>query len=403
MLAKSWVARGALILAWSTGAGCGGDDDSGPRQRPRDAGHDVSNVPNDAGSDARSDSSSDTTGPVINLTGTTDVVVDCGGTYTEPGVSASDNTDGTVSVTTTGADQIRTTGPGRFTITYSARDAAGNASQVQRNVFVCGPACGEAGKAAVNLSNWERSQYEFFSQPDASWVLGPDGLSVVQQVNADASILLSDFEVTDTAIEGGWRMASSDGDNDFVGFVFGYQDRGHFYLFDWKQGDQDDPSAGLAEAGMALKIVNLGAFADGGARTDAGGDTGPDGGLIQFVSRDFWATAGTENVQLIRQNGVPLRNDVPWKFNTDYRFFLEFHPGSFRISVHELGAGDAGSGDSGAGDSGTSTELISWSVQDSTYQDGKFGFYNYSQGAVSYTSFTRRDTPGACSTVQRDQ
>ena len=50
-----------------------------------------------------------------------------------------------------------------------------------------------------------------------------------------------------------------------------------------------------------------------------------------------------------------------------------------------------------------SSELESWTVQDSTYVDGRFGFYNFSQGPVTYKSFTRRDTPGACSTVRGDQ
>ncbi len=401
---KSWLGKGALILAWSTAAGCGGDDDNTPRQRPRDAGsdardagnlpvdgshdaRDASNVPEDAGSDGAGDSSADTTAPVINLTGPTDVVVDCGGTYTEPGAAASDNTDGAVSVTSTGADQITTTAPGRFVITYAARDAAGNTSQSQRNVFICGPACGEAGQQPVNLSTWARIQYELNSQPDGNWVLGGDNLSVTQTVNADASILLSDFEVTDTAIQGGWRMGSSD-DDDFVGFVFGYQDRGHFYLFDWKRGTQDG-----AEVGMSIKVVNLGAFSDGGIGFDAGADAGPDGGApVQLLTSDLWPTAGSANVQVLRQNGEPLRNSVPWAYNTDYAFFLEFHPGSFRITVNRE-----------ATDGGAPTELVSWSVQDSTYQNGKFGFYNYSQGPVTYTSFTRRDTPGACSTVLRDQ
>ncbi|HEY6557669.1 MAG TPA: immunoglobulin-like domain-containing protein [Polyangiaceae bacterium] len=380
-------------MAWSSSAGCGGDDDSSPRQRPRDAGsdaRDASNQPEDAGSDAHPDSSSDMTAPVINLTGPTDVVVDCGGTYTEAGAAASDSTDGAVSVTMTGADQITTVGPGRFVITYSARDAAGNTSQVQRNVFVCGPACGETGKAPVNMSTWAVEQFAMGPQGNANWDRAPDGLSVVQRLNADGSILLSDFEVTDTAIEGGWRMdAAGNNDNDYVGFVFGYQDRGHFYLFDWKQATQD-----VAQVGMSLKVVNLGAFRDGGLPLDAGADAdaGPDGGaLIQLLTNDLWPTAGSENVQILKQDGSPLHNSVPWKFETDYRFFLEFHPGSFRITVHEL-----------TGDGGAPIELVSWSVQDSTYVNGKFGFYNYSQGPVEYTSFTRRDTPGACSTV-RDQ
>ncbi|HMJ11364.1 MAG TPA: immunoglobulin-like domain-containing protein [Polyangiaceae bacterium] len=409
MLVKSKLSVGALILAWGAAvASCGGDDDTSPRQRPSDAGSDARDSGNqtvDSGSDARdsgnplgdsgsdaADSApdgSDTTGPVITLNGPPEVVVDCGGSFTDPGASATDNSDGAVSVTATGANQITTTGPGRFVVTYSARDAAGNTTQSQRSVYVCGPACGEAGKDPVDLSTWGVVQYALGSQPVANWVRADAGaFSATQTVNADASILLSDFEVTDTAIEGGWSMTNADGDDDFVGFVFGYQDRGHFYLFDWKRATQD-----AASVGMSLKVVNLGAFADGGLPLEGGSDAGPDAStpLIQLSTNDLWPTAGSVNVQVLKQNGVPLRNSIPWNFNTSYAFFLEFHPGSFRIRVQQ-----------NAADGGAPTQLASWSVEDSTYRNGKFGFYNYSQGPVTYTSFTRRDTPGACSTV-RDQ
>ena len=44
-----------------------------------------------------------------------------------------------------------------------------------------------------------------------------------QTVNADASILFSDFALTNDHIEGTWRVDTA-GDDDFMGFVFGYQD-----------------------------------------------------------------------------------------------------------------------------------------------------------------------------------
>ena len=39
------------------------------------------------------------------------------------------------------------------------------------------------------------------------------------------------------------------------------------------------------------------------------------------------------------------------------------------------------------------TVLENWVVHDSTFGDGKFGFYNYSQNAVRYSSFTRESLP----------
>jgi hypothetical protein len=39
-------------------------------------------------------------------------------------------------------------------------------------------------------------------------------------------------------------------------------------------------------------------------------------------------------------------------------------------------------------------------VRDRAHTSGKFGFYNFSQAPVQYETFTRRETPMACSTVQ---
>jgi hypothetical protein len=267
-------------------------------------------------------------------------------------------------------DAIDTAAPGRFVVEYAAEDAAGNRATAARVVNVCGPSCGDLGKEPINLSAWTRIQYEFASQGDANWAVATDGLSVTQTVNSDASIFLSDFDATDLAIEGVWRMNSSGGDDDFVGFVFGYQDANHYYLFDWKGATQASGGAN-ALAGMSLKVV----------------DFEPplvlEAGSYATEYQEFWATTGTTNVRPVVQDGQALHNDVPWAFNQDYRFFLEFHPGSFKITIEDA----------------EGTELESWSVTDATYTAGGFGFFNNSQGAVDYSSFTRRETPPACSTV----
>ena len=55
-------------------------------------------------------------------------------------------------------------------------------------------------------------------------------------------------------MEGVWRVDTGS-DDDFMGFVFGYQDKGHFYLFDWKQYNQTISNrTGLQ--GMCVKVVN---------------------------------------------------------------------------------------------------------------------------------------------------
>jgi len=206
-------------------------------------------------------------------------------------------------------------------------------------------------QSAIDLSTWSVVQYELNEQADANWILNNDNTLVTQTVNADASIFLSDFTLTNDKIEGTFRVTTSS-DDDFIGFVFGYQDSQHFYLFDWKQGNQND-SLGFAEQGMSVKLVN----ADS-----------------ELTGQDLWPTEGNgERVNIL------FHNQIGWEDFTDYQFSLEFHPGEFTITVSE-----------------GNTVLDSVTLQDSSYTSGPFGFYNYSQGGVEYRRFERTEL----STVQ---
>ncbi len=200
----------------------------------------------------------------------------------------------------------------------------------------------------VNLSEWSPVQFDLNQQPDADWVLDDTATVATQVENADPSVLLSDFGLLDKQVAGMFRV-NTDFDDDFIGFVFGYQDPEHFYLFDWKQLDQDTP-AGVAEAGMSVKIVS----ADS-----------------PLTAKDVTRTAGNgDRVRSI------FHNTVGWKEFTDYRFALEFHPGVFTITVKE-------------GDIVVETVTL----RDTTYVDGAFGFYNFSQDQVEYSQFRQTQLP----------
>lgn len=199
------------------------------------------------------------------------------------------------------------------------------------------------GATPIDLANWTVIQYEMFDQPDANWVRSADNASVTQTVNADASILIGDFDSSNLRITGTWSVQTSD-DDDFMGFVFGYQDRGNFYLFDWKQGDQNDCAFG--QAGMSLKVVQTSA---------------------ELRCPDLWPTSGSPNVRVLRHNTIPYSDF------TEYQFTLQFNPGLIVVEVRDT----------------SSNQLVQrWDVIDSSFSNGKFGFYNYSQGAVRYTGFT---------------
>jgi hypothetical protein len=86
------------------------------------------------------------------------------------------------------------------------------------------------------MRDWTIEQYDF---PDkaASWQVTSNTVAS-QSVNADASILHGGVQSAGNKIQGNFKVTNQ-GDDDFLGFVFGYQNRGQYYLFDWKQGDQE--------------------------------------------------------------------------------------------------------------------------------------------------------------------
>ncbi len=76
----------------------------------------------------------DTVGPVITLNGDAVTSTYALETYTDPGATAVDAVDGSVTVTTTGTVDVNTYGT--YTLTYTATDAAGNTTTATRTVTV---------------------------------------------------------------------------------------------------------------------------------------------------------------------------------------------------------------------------------------------------------------------------
>jgi hypothetical protein len=76
----------------------------------------------------------DTIAPVISLNGSSSVNHSVGTNYSDPGATAQDNKDASVSVNVTGS--VNTSVIGTYTIRYRATDQAGNASEIIRYVNV---------------------------------------------------------------------------------------------------------------------------------------------------------------------------------------------------------------------------------------------------------------------------
>lgn len=79
----------------------------------------------------------DTTPPVISLLGSSPMDVALGGTFTDPGATASDNVDGDISANIVVGGSVNTAVAGSYQLTYNVSDAAGNAAtEVTRTVNV---------------------------------------------------------------------------------------------------------------------------------------------------------------------------------------------------------------------------------------------------------------------------
>lgn len=195
--------------------------------------------------------------------------------------------------------------------------------------------------APVDLTGWtaEGSQQ--------NWVVQAGNDSVRQTVNGQPTV----FYGTDNAIGrklSGTIRVGADGDNDYVGFVLGF-DPGElsaatpdYILVDWKQGNQD-----VAKMGLAISRVS--------------------GAINLNQNNAAWAHTGV--VQEL-QRGATLGN-VGWVDNVTYSFDLYFYASNIEVWVDGVKQIDL----------------------DGSFSDGRFGFYNYSQSNTLYAGITEDVAP----------
>ncbi len=186
-----------------------------------------------------------------------------------------------------------------------------------------------ATAGAINLNTWTAT-------PGGTWNVVPDGSTVLQTTNGQPTYLLSDTNYINTKFDGKFGVETGS-DDDFIGFVFGYNNSTDFLLFDWKQGNQ----AG-ASSGFTLSRIS-------------GSDV------------DYWLHTGTDiNVLASDYNG-----NNGWADFTSYDFTLNYTSTSIKIDVG-------------------GNEIFNLT---GSFSDGKFGFYNYSQAYVRYQGFEETVIP----------
>lgn len=120
--------------------------------------------------------------PVVTLNGDAKITLKAGASFTDPGVTATDNIDGDLTAAVTVSGTVNTYLAGTYTITYTAVDAAGNTTTVERTVVV------EAIKQPETVSPGGKVIYLTFDDGPGRYT--QQLLDVLAQYNAKATFFV---------------------------------------------------------------------------------------------------------------------------------------------------------------------------------------------------------------------
>lgn len=208
-----------------------------------------------------------------------------------------------------------------------------------------------ANAALVDLSSWTKEG------GSSTWTVAADKNSVFQSVNGSPAVFFSGSNDRGKVLSGKIKVETTS-DDDFIGFVLGYRSGDatatstNFLLIDWKQLNQTFYGCN-APAGLAISRVTTGL---------------PD-------SAATWCHDSALGVtELARATSL---GSTGWADNTEYLFDLVFTETNIQVKVN-----------------GT-TELN----LNGSFQDGSFGFYNYSQASVRYSALTEDVAPPPSNSV----
>ncbi|XP_069986871.1 cartilage oligomeric matrix protein-like isoform X2 [Penaeus vannamei] len=179
------------------------------------------------------------------------------------------------------------------------------------------------------------------------WVVYDNGAEIHQTVNSDPAIAVGDHVLGDVDFEGTFFIEDTS-DDDFVGFIFGYQSNAKFYVVSWKKAPQN--WFNKAERGVTLKLVNS--------------NTGPGTKLRDAL----WFTGSTPNqAQLLWHDG-----SLGWKPKVAYRWLLHHRPdiGTIRFYLYQ----------------GNNQVMDSGNIYDSTLKGGRLGLFCFSQEEIIWSN-----------------
>lgn len=220
--------------------------------------------------------------------------------------------------------------------------------------ILCVAVSANAQLIPVNLNDWIEEGID----ANGVWTVSGDGSYVDQSINGAPTFFVSPDTLFNSVIRGTFSVRTT-GDDDFIGFVFGYQrpvgeeDYFNFILFDWKQNSQ--LITGTAQEGFTLCRVE--------------GTVNSDGGNLSGGLTPYWSHADTTMLILDSLYG----STMGWVDNREYLFELNYDAEHITISID-------------------STIIFDIS---GNFPIGRFGFYNYSQPNVRYQEFSFNHFPVA--------
>jgi hypothetical protein len=202
-----------------------------------------------------------------------------------------------------------------------------------------------AAPQPVDLSSWKANGTGY-------WSMQPGNNAVRQTLNDAPTVFHNNKNSQGTALSGQITVQTYS-DNDYIGFVLGYNDgdlnnaSADYLLIDWKQANQSFYGSG--KKGLAISSVT--------------GELGDNSGA--------WAHDPANNVtELARATNL---GDTGWLDNQTYNFDITFTSSLVEVFVDGV------------------KEL---SITGS-FNNGSFGFYNYSQASVLYAGIEEVDLPSA--------